>query len=398
VKASTTRLAAIATAVLAVAATAGCSDDKKPAAAANAVKLGLILDPPTPGQGLQNADLVTAGVDAAVKAVNATGGVGGRPLAVVRCDTKGNPNGAAVCARRMVSEAVAATVATTTSFGSSILPILAKAHIANLGPFATSQADLTDKNGFSFEPAAITVVPGMPNLAASLGAKKINLVVTQVPQTGELVQLASLGLAGYHLKIGKTVQVPAGAPDMAPYAAAAKASGAEAICVVLPPSDGVNFIKAVKSAGYDGKLVSDATTMVRDIDSGFASTIEGVYAVDLFRPASDSSHPGVKNMLNELRGAGYKGVVDLTVEAAWASVHLFARAAKGLPTIDAPSVLRAMPTVTDFDIGIMPPVDFSKPVPMPGLHVFNPNVFYERVQNGTLMPVSGKFVNLFAGS
>ena len=399
-KASVATCAALATAVLALATTSACSSSSNKSApgAANSIKLGLILDPVVSGQGLQNSELVTAGVDAAVKAVNSAGGVGGRPVAVIKCDTKGNPNGAAACARQLVSAKVAATVATTSNFGASIVAILAGARIASLGPFATSQADLADKNGFSFEPAAITVVPGQPNLAASLGAKKISLVVTQVPQTAELAQLAGLGLASYNLKIAKTVQVPAGAPDMSSYLAAAQAAGSDAICVVLPPSDGVNFVKAAHAAGYKGILVSDATTMLRDIHSGFASTVEGVYAVDLFKPASDTADPAVAKMLEEIHGSGYQGVIDLTVEGAWASVHLFAQAAKGLSTVDSAGILAAMPKVTNFDIGIMPPVDFSKPIPMPGVHVFNPNVFYEQVKNGVLVPLSGKFVNLFAAN
>jgi hypothetical protein len=103
-------------------------------------------------------------------------------------------------------------------------------------------------------------------------------------------------------------------------------------------------------------------------------------------------------MVSEIRRSGYNGVIDLAEEAAWASVHLFAQVARGLSVVNAASVLAAMPKVTSFDIGIMPPVDFSKPISMPGMHVFNPNVFYERVQNGVLVPVSGKFVNLFPAS
>jgi ABC-type branched-subunit amino acid transport system substrate-binding protein len=383
---------------LCLVATAACSssgDKGDKGGGKDSIKLGLIVDPPTPGEGLQNGDLVTAGVNAAVKAINGGGGVGGHSLTVDRCVTKGNPNGAAACARQMVSDKVAAMVATVTNFGANVVPILNTANIASLGPFAAGQADLTDKKGFSFEPAAITVVPGQPNLAASLGAKKISLVVTQVPSTGQLVQLAGIGLAPYGLKINKTVQVPAGAPDMTPYVASAQSGGADAICVVLPPSDGVNFIKAAQAAGFNGTLVSDATTMLRDINSGFSSTVEGVYAVDLFKPASQTSDPAVKKMVDEIHAAGYHGVIDLTVEGAWASVQLFEQAAKGLATIDAPSILAAMPKITNFDVGIMPPVDFSKPLPMPGVHVFNPNVYYERVKDGELVPVSGKFVNLF---
>ena len=43
----------------------------------------------------------------------------------------------------------------------------------------------------------------------------------------------------------------------------------------------------------------------------------------------------------------------------YAATHLVAEAAEGAATLDAAGVLAALPKITDFDIGIMAPIDFS---------------------------------------
>jgi ABC-type branched-subunit amino acid transport system substrate-binding protein len=331
-----------------------------------------------------------------VAAVNAKGGVGGRPLKPDFCDTRADPNGAAECARKAVANGSVASLSSFTNLADSVVPVLNKADIASIGPIASSAADLTNPNGFTFLPAAVTLVPGQGNLAASLGKKKIGFAVTQVPQAAQLVQLAGIGLAPYKLKPANTVQIPVGTPDMSSYAAAAMAGGTDAIAVVLAPTDGANFVQALRDASFKGAIVCATTTVVRDIDAGFGELMEGVYAVDNFRPASETRNSAVKRMVDEISASGYDGPIDQVLENAWASVHLLAQVAGSITAVDAASVLAALPTTT-FDIGIMPPVDFSKPITtIPGLHIFNPNVYYEQVKDGQVVGVTGRFTDFLS--
>src|SRR6185369_17658429 len=53
---------------------------------------------------------IVTGAQAAVARVNREGGVAGRQVALVTCDDKGNPNGAAACGREAVTDHVAAVV------------------------------------------------------------------------------------------------------------------------------------------------------------------------------------------------------------------------------------------------------------------------------------------------
>jgi branched-chain amino acid transport system substrate-binding protein len=359
------------------------------------VKVGVVAEGAGPGTPYSNLAIAAAGVNAAVKAINAAGGVNGHPLVVVQCDTKNNPDGAAACGRQLVSSGVVAMVGSITGFGASLLPILQAAHIPSLGQIAVGAADLANPDGFPFAPSGIGVAVGEPALAASLGAKKISEVRVNLSATAGLPALANIGLAPHGLKLLNSVALPMNSPDMSPYVAAATAHGADGISMILQPADLENFVKAAKQAGFQGKLVSDSANVLRDIQNGFTSDMNGVYTVDECLPATDTSNPAVQKMDNEVNAVDTKVVKDYTVEDAWASVYLLAQAAKGMTNITAPAVLAAMPSVTNFDVGVFPPVNFSQPITtIPGLHIFNPYVVYEQVQNGKLVPVTGQFVKI----
>jgi branched-chain amino acid transport system substrate-binding protein len=360
------------------------------------LKIALIGDGSGPGVPDSNLAIEEAGVNGAVKAINAAGGINGHPLQVLPCDTNLNPNGAAACARSAVSAGAVAAVATSTQFGANAIPILNAAHIAELGQIAVGAADLTNPNGFPLAPVGIDIAAGEPALAASLGATKISMVHVDLPVAAQLPQLAAIGLAPHALKLVNAVAIPQNAPDMSPYVASATEHGSDAVAIILGnPSDTTSFVRGAKQAGYQGKLVSDAASLLRVFKAGQTAAVEGLYSLDVAFPASDTSVPAVKKMDSEIDAVDSTVVKDYSVEDGWASVYLFAQVAKTLPTVTAESILAAMPTVTNFDSGVFPPIDFSKPLTaIPGLHVFNGQVLYEQVRSGQLVPVTGQFVTL----
>ena len=65
--------------------------------------------------------------------INDNGGVAGRPLDIITCDNKGEPNEGANCARQAVEEEVVAVVGSFTFDASRIIPVLEEANIAWFG-------------------------------------------------------------------------------------------------------------------------------------------------------------------------------------------------------------------------------------------------------------------------
>src|SRR5262249_22679142 len=64
------------------------------------------------------------GAIAAAKAINAAGGIKGRPIQIIACDTKSDPTTATGCGRRAVSEGVVAIVGSITLFGGRFMPLM----------------------------------------------------------------------------------------------------------------------------------------------------------------------------------------------------------------------------------------------------------------------------------
>lgn len=112
------------------------------AASGNPPTLVSIVDNLQPGQD-------SAGLNAAVGAINAAGGIHGHKMVVNVCNDENDPNQAAACARQAAANpAVLAAVGNDTNYGAQVDPILAKAGIANIGPIPYSSTDFTDKNSY----------------------------------------------------------------------------------------------------------------------------------------------------------------------------------------------------------------------------------------------------------
>jgi hypothetical protein len=78
------------------------------------------------GGGLSD---VYSGVQAAVAAINASGGINGRKIVVSKCDDDGNPSTAIQCTgRQFASPSTVAEVGSSTAFGAEVEPFLEGGH------------------------------------------------------------------------------------------------------------------------------------------------------------------------------------------------------------------------------------------------------------------------------
>jgi ABC-type branched-chain amino acid transport systems, periplasmic component len=85
------------------------------------------------GSGPTASPEVAEGAIAAAKAINASGGIKGRPVQIIRCDTKNDPNVAAECGRKAVSKGVVAMVGNLTLYGGQFMPLMVQHKIASSG-------------------------------------------------------------------------------------------------------------------------------------------------------------------------------------------------------------------------------------------------------------------------
>ena len=138
----------------------GNSDDSG-SASDSGIKLMVIGDLETPVQALPQ--LVVA-AKAAAKEINAAGGVNGQEITILSCNTQGDPNVSASCARKAVSERVSAVVGMLSLTSSSIMPILEAAKIPSIGTTDINPVDHTSPVSFPFNSSAVNLVAQVVSL------------------------------------------------------------------------------------------------------------------------------------------------------------------------------------------------------------------------------------------
>jgi branched-chain amino acid transport system substrate-binding protein len=227
------------------------------------VKVGFVSDGQTPSID-QSIEFDVA--DAAAAYVNEhRGGVAGRPVELVTCETKLDPGLATDCANQMVEEDVAAVL-----IGSSAVleDIWRPVHDAGVPTvfFGASSAAVTGDEASSFvltnPQGGLVRVP--IDLALGDDADRVTAIVIDVPAAVEGLEASTpvFEEAGLELEL---VRVPIGTADMTAPLRDVVEGDPGAVLVLGNDSFCISAFQALETLGYDGPLtavtqcITDAT-------------------------------------------------------------------------------------------------------------------------------------------
>ncbi len=296
------------------------------------------------------------GAKAAVKEVNCGGGINGRPISWSTCDDLGSNTQARTCATNAINDGVIAAVGTVTTEANIYLPLFAQAGLPNIGAYANAAQDFTSTASFpiaagpSNSPAAVT------NALVREGAKKISLAY--IAGSSTLVASANAGLKPFGLSLVGSVAIPANAPDMAPYVAAAKAHGADGVEVFTLGTDIINFVRELRSEGSTLK-VGIVTNNYPEVFQQLGSQANGIVDQNDYYPNNQTQIGAVKREVAAFQSAGtMAGINDPYAWNSYAAVMVFADVAKKLPNVTRASVTSALAQTTNLDIGLVSPLQF----------------------------------------
>ena len=335
------------------------------------------------------------GAKAAAKAINKAGGVDGHPIKMVTCDAAADPNKAEACGRKAVEDKVVSFVGNLSGVADKIVPIASPAGIPTVAPFAVSFPELTDPSSFPITGAALASVPGSAAQLADSGAKKIYNVYLDVPAgafTGTLIDLA---LKPRGLKLAGSTAMPSAAPDLTSYVQSAIDGGTDAIMLNTTAEDSARFIVAARQAGFKGKISVTSAVITPSFFKELGKQANGLYVANLTRPGTQVKVPAVRQLLKEFKAYKPGIAVNDSSAQAWAGVHLIADALTGAATLDGKTLQSALNQDKEWDLGIAPAVNFTKPVPVslvPGARVFNLAVLYGQVK-GAKVVAKGDFID-----
>jgi branched-chain amino acid transport system substrate-binding protein len=397
---------------------AGCSSSHSPASSGSkgsasgsegsASPIVIGTEMPLSGPALTVPQL-KAGMDAAVSAVNAEGGIHGHPLQLKTCDTKFEVNVELSCTRSLINSKVAAIVGGLIAADQSgrEFELASKAHIPYIGPEGLVQAEFTTPGVFPLSAGtAGWVVGAVKNLIAK-GAKEISIFALNTGNASQNAQLANATLASTGMKAASTVLVDADAdPTFSSAAAKATANGADGVFVLVTPDQAPKSYTALRNAGFKGLISTVSPSAAAPILKAAGSAAEGLLVTALAAPATDVSNPGIKSFLADMHKYQPKADIQDLSTQGWSAIKLFAKVlsgASGASSSEAPTseqILAAFNGITTpIQLGTIGPFGPPPAKPyVPGYdRIFSPTVNNGVVKNGVLQPDGKGFVNPFVG-
>jgi ABC-type branched-subunit amino acid transport system substrate-binding protein len=342
--------------------------------------------------GAANPEL-REGAEAAAQAINAAGGVGGRPIEILSCDTRNDPNTAAECGRQAVSENVVALVGTITPHDGEFLPLLEQNRIPSVGHLPATPSGFSSPAVFALEGGSTSNFAGLAAAIAEAGATRVSIARIDLDAAAALGQFANMGLARYGLSITHDVAIPLGAPDMSSYAAAALADGVDGVIVGVAAQDAINLIQALRQANRDVRIAM-ISNQSGDVMEALGEDSEGLLRSVAITDEINTAR--AQQYKDDMAAAGFDDLTGFRINA-WASVRLVADVASDLPDITAPAAFDAFNAVTEITTGVSAPLQWHQ-APVPELpRVFNSCMLTLEVTGGDEVPTTGTFTDVVTG-
>ena len=346
-----------------------------------------------------NEPTLLSGLQAAVDSVNAAGGVGGRKLKLQFCDTGYTVNGELSCAHQFVSQQVAAAVDPyfLADQSGAEVKLLQQAGIPVFGGQGLSPFELNNPDAYPLSSGLPGWTYGAVASLVKAGVKKISILVNTNPAS----QFAGQLLAGAAKSAGITAPIVTGDPNSDPTfsAAAAKATagGKNGVALFPSPLNVPKMIKALRQTGFQGKISLPTVILPAVFIKALGAAGNGVLADSQVALTTDTSNPGVRQYLADMKKYGHNQVTDASI-FAWSAVQLFAKAIAGAKSFNAKGITAALNSLsTPVDIKTVAPWRAAGVTsPLAAFHrILNPTVTYGVVKNGQLVTEGGGFVNPF---
>jgi branched-chain amino acid transport system substrate-binding protein len=241
------------------------------------VRIGLVSDGQSPAFDARNE------IDAAEATVEywneRRGGIAGRPIELVTCETGADPARGTDCGNQMVENGVVAVVVGQSTVPEALWEPLHQARIPTMFFQTNGQGMLTDAETSFVISNPLTTALGLPiSVAQDERADRVAFVVVDLPvaiSLFETVAPAILETAGLEYDL---IKVPLGTADMTSQLGEVASSGARVVQVVGNDAFCIAAFQALTAVGYDGKVtavsqcVTDAT---REAIPG--DQLEGMY-------------------------------------------------------------------------------------------------------------------------
>jgi ABC-type branched-subunit amino acid transport system substrate-binding protein len=283
---------------------------------------------------------------AAVMAINESGGVKGKELELVDCANRFEPEQSLVCARKGIADDVVAWVGQDDQQSEQTLPLLASKGIPSIGLYSYSNpADYASPASFPLNAGAAGPTLATPYMLQQLGLNSALSQACEYPGCALLAEMMSTYGPAYNVDVvGDFIEVPnAGLPDYAPAAQRTKGLDPEAVVQIISGGPAIGLVKAGHDVGFNAVYSSNPQVIAEDEASENGPLLEGYLTPASFpSPRSYAEWPVMQQYVDD-RGAldgvsGEEWINGTTLSRswtndvdAWLSVYAAAQAIELIP-------------------------------------------------------------------
>ena len=259
------------------------------------------------------------GAEAAVRHVNADlGGVGGRPVRIEACATRGTAESSQACATKLVGRNPVAVIGGVDLGSAGSLPVLEKAGVPYVGSLPQLGEELTSKGAYMLAGGTVADLLGQADYALDvLAAKRIGALYVDLPGVlTTVVRAAEVVLKARGATDVKLVPARADEADFTPALKAATAGNPDVVFVVFPAQACARIMQAGQALSVTAKLFFPSACAEQAVVEAAGDAADGAYFGSAYLPFGDQS-PEVQewqsrtNADGVLSQAGFSAVMNV---------------------------------------------------------------------------------------
>jgi hypothetical protein len=333
--------------------------------------------------------------------INDNGGINGRPLEVILCDGRGDPNEDANCGRQAAEEGVVAVVGSFTFDASRLIPILEESSIAWFGACCPI-AEIEFSNPISFVMGSnFAVPPGAVTKMVADGCESPAVVYIETPAIEVAIEQAENAFRSmdFDPADAKIIRIPIEAQDYSAQVAQA-IDGTDCIYGGISDSNWAAFLPAMRSLGGTQRLYGHQGNLNAVIAEQFPDLTQDGFAVNSYPHIDGPMWEDYRAALeeydapdldwNSLAGLGtwaaYTGFVDIVSDMEGEITNqTFLDAANAATAVDTGGMVPVLDLTQEWT-----GADGAFP------RIFNRSVAYDVIDDGVLTPVNDELYDMTA--
>ncbi|WP_242424808.1 ABC transporter substrate-binding protein, partial [Frankia sp. EI5c] len=215
--------------------------------------------------GVSSNPEYATGARAAVRAINAGGGIGGRPLELKLCDNHQNGTDSANCFRDILADkSIVAIAGGSDNYHDASKAQIEAAQMPIIGQYPVSSFDLTNPLAFNVNGAVVVGFHGLAQDVASSGAKRVGLVTLDIPTADVIRKTVGDVFREAGVEVVNNVQLAPSTADLSAPAQQATQNKPDAVVWLTFAAQTSVAVKALRATGYDGTVAFAGSAFDKD--------------------------------------------------------------------------------------------------------------------------------------